>query len=86
MLETLQSLLQEPIAFFDQAIYRVLAVLIGLCCHEFGHAYAAYQSGDDTAKRAGRLTLNPLRHLDPFGALLMFFAGFGWAKPVPVNP
>ena len=86
MLETLQSLLQEPLAFFDQAIYRVLAVLIGLCCHEFGHAYAAYRSGDDTAKRAGRLTLNPLRHLDPFGALLMFFAGFGWAKPVPVNP
>ena len=86
MLETLQSLLQEPLAFFDQAIYRVLAVLIGLCCHEFGHAYAAYKSGDDTAKRAGRLTLNPLRHLDPLGALLMFFAGFGWAKPVPVNP
>lgn len=86
MLETLQSLLQEPLAFFDQAIYRVLAVLIGLCCHEFGHAYAAYKSGDDTAKRAGRLTLNPLHHLDPLGALLMFFAGFGWAKPVPVNP
>ena len=86
MLETLHSLLQEPLAFFDQAIYRVLAVLIGLCCHEFGHAYAAYKSGDDTAKRAGRLTLNPLRHLDPLGALLMFFAGFGWAKPVPVNP
>lgn len=86
MLDTLRTLLQEPIAFFDQAIYRVLAVLIGLCCHEFGHAYAAYKSGDDTAKRAGRLTLNPLHHLDPLGALLMFFAGFGWAKPVPVNP
>ena len=86
MLDTLRTILQEPIAFFDQAIYRVLAVLIGLCCHEFGHAYAAYKSGDDTAKRAGRLTLNPLHHLDPLGALLMFFAGFGWAKPVPVNP
>ena len=86
MLDTLRTFLQEPIAFFDQAIYRVLAVLIGLCCHEFGHAYAAYKSGDDTAKRAGRLTLNPLHHLDPLGALLMFFAGFGWAKPVPVNP
>lgn len=86
MLDTLRTILQEPIAFFDQAIYRVLAVLIGLCCHEFGHAYAAFKSGDDTAKRAGRLTLNPLHHLDPLGALLMFFAGFGWAKPVPVNP
>ena len=86
MLEYLSTLFAEPLAFFDQAIYRVLAVLIGLCCHEWGHAYVAYRCGDDTAKRAGRLSLNPLRHLDPFGALLMFFAGFGWAKPVPVNP
>ncbi|MBP3426975.1 MAG: site-2 protease family protein [Clostridia bacterium] len=86
MLDYLQTLLSEPIAFFDQAIFRVLAVLIGLCCHEWGHAYIAYRCGDDTAKRAGRLTLNPLKHLDPVGALLMFFAGFGWAKPVPVNP
>lgn len=86
MLEYLSTLFEEPLAFFDQAIFRVLAVLIGLCCHEWGHAYAAYRCGDDTAKRAGRMTLNPLRHLDPLGAALMFFAGFGWAKPVPVNP
>ncbi|MBP3657324.1 MAG: site-2 protease family protein [Clostridia bacterium] len=86
MLDYLQTLLSEPIAFFDEAIFRVLAVLIGLCCHEWGHAYAAHCCGDDTAKRAGRLTLNPLAHLDPMGALLMFFVGFGWAKPVPVNP
>ncbi|MDO5377410.1 MAG: site-2 protease family protein [Clostridia bacterium] len=86
MLSYLQTLFSEPLAFFDQAIFRVLAVLIGLCCHEWGHAFVAYRCGDDTAKRAGRLTLNPLAHLDPLGALLMFFAGFGWAKPVPVNP
>lgn len=86
MLDFLKTLITEPLAFLDQSIYRVLAVLIGLCCHEWGHAYAAYRCGDDTAKRAGRLTLNPLRHLDPLGAALMFFAGFGWAKPVPVNP
>ncbi len=86
MLDTLSTFFAEPLAFFDQAIYRVLAVLIGLCCHEWGHAYAAYRCGDDTAKRAGRLSLNPLRHLDPVGTLLMFFAGFGYAKPVPVNP
>ena len=86
MSEFLKTLISEPLAFLDQSMYRVLAVLIGLCCHEFGHAYAAYRCGDDTAKRAGRLTLNPLAHLDPMGALLMFFAGFGWAKPVPVNP
>ena len=86
MLEYLSTLFAEPLAFFDQAIYRVLAVLIGLCCHEWGHAYVAYRCGDDTAKRAGRLSLNPLRHLDPVGTLLMFFMGFGYAKPVPVNP
>ena len=86
MSEFLRTLISEPLAFLDQSMYRVLAVLIGLCCHEFGHAYAAYRCGDDTAKRMGRLTLNPLAHLDPMGALLMFFAGFGWAKPVPVNP
>ena len=86
MLRNLGSFFAEPIAFFDQTIYRVLAVLIALCCHEWGHAFVAYRCGDDTAKRAGRLTLNPLKHLDPVGALLMFFAGFGWAKPVPVNP
>ena len=86
MFDYLSTLFSEPIAFFDQAIFRTLAVLIGLCCHEWGHAYVAYRCGDDTAKRAGRLTLNPLRHLDPVGTILMFFAGFGYAKPVPVNP
>ena len=86
MLDYLQTLFQEPLAFFDQAIFRVLAVLIGLCCHEWGHAYAAHRCGDDTALRAGRMTLNPLAHLDPIGTLLMFFVGFGYAKPVPVNP
>ena len=73
MFEYLSTLFSEPLAFFDQAIYRTLAVLIGLCCHEWGHAYVAYRCGDDTAKRAGRMTLNPLRHLDPIGTILMFF-------------
>lgn len=86
MLETILNSLGEPIAFLEQAFFRMAAVLIGLCCHEWGHAYAAYRCGDDTAKRAGRLTINPLRHLDPIGTVLMLFAGFGYAKPVPVNP
>ena len=86
MSELLQTMISEPLAFLDQTVYRVLAVLIGLCCHEWGHAYAAYRCGDPTAKWMGRLTLNPLKHLDPMGAILMFFAGFGWAKPVPVDP
>ena len=86
MLSTVLSTLSEPLAFFEQAFFRMAAVLIGLCCHEWAHAYAAYRCGDMTAKRMGRLTLNPLHHLDPVGTLLMLFAGFGYAKPVPVNP
>lgn len=85
MFDYLSTLFSEPIAFFDQAIFRTLAVLIGLCCHEWGHAYVAYRCGDDTAKRAGRLTLNPLRHVDIGGLLMMALFRFGWAKPVPVD-
>lgn len=82
----LELLFSDPLRFLDYSIYRIPAVLIAMCCHEWGHAYVAYRCGDPTAKNAGRMTVNPLRHLDPLGALLMFLAGFGWAKPVPVNP
>jgi len=58
---------------------------VGLVFHEFCHAIVADILGDDTPRIAGRLTLNPLRHLDPFGTIMMLLAGFGWAKPVPVN-
>ncbi len=69
---------------------EVLVILIpvlvfALVFHEFSHAYIAYRRGDDTAARMGRLTLNPMAHLDPFGSLMILFVGFGWAKPVPVN-
>jgi Zn-dependent protease len=60
--------------------------IAGLTLHEFSHALAASRLGDSTAQSAGRLTLNPLAHLDLFGTLALVFAGFGWAKPVPVNP
>ncbi len=60
-------------------------ILFSLSIHEFAHAYVAHLLGDDTAKRLGRLTLNPLRHLEPFGTILIFLVGFGWARPVPVN-
>jgi Zn-dependent protease len=63
-----------------------LILLVSLPFHEFSHALAAYRLGDSTAKYMGRLTLNPLAHLDPFGALLILIAGFGWAKPTPYNP
>ena len=62
---------------------RVVVVLLCLVVHEVCHGLAAYWLGDPTAKRNHRLSLNPLRHLDPFGLLMM---GFGWAKPVPVDP
>jgi Zn-dependent protease len=66
-------------------IMLVPAVLMGLTFHEFGHAWVATLFGDDTPLRDGRVTLNPLRHLDPIGTLLIFVAGFGWAKPVMVD-
>lgn len=62
------------------------AILIAITIHEYAHGYIAYRLGDNTAFFAGRLTLNPLKHIDPIGTLMLLFAGFGWAKPVPVNP
>jgi Zn-dependent protease len=62
------------------------ALLIGLTVHEYAHARVAYQLGDLTAYMAGRLTLNPMAHIDPLGALVLLMAGFGWAKPVPIDP
>ena len=61
-------------------------LVFSLCFHEFSHGYIAYRLGDSTAARNGRLTLNPLAHLDPIGSMMILFVGFGWAKPVPVNP
>ena len=70
----------------ERLIYVIPAIIIALVFHEYAHARIAYAFGDPTAKSAGRMTLNPLKHLDPIGTLLLIFAGFGWAKPVPVNP
>ena len=65
---------------------RFIVLLFILPAHEFAHAFAAYKNGDDTAKLYGRYTLNPLKHFDPVGLICFLIAGFGWAKPVPVNP
>lgn len=62
------------------------AVLIAITFHEFAHAFAADKLGDDTPRREGRLNLNPLSHLDPIGSVMLVFAGFGWGKPVEINP
>ncbi len=67
-------------------IAYIIAVLFAIIMHECAHGYVAYWNGDDTAKLLGRLTLNPLKHIDPLGALCFLFVGFGWAKPVPINP
>ena len=67
-------------------VLRVVAILLCLIIHEVSHGLAAYHLGDPTAKMNNRLSLNPLRHLDLFGTLMMVVVGFGWAKPVPVDP
>ena len=72
--------------FITQIIIQLPILLIALTVHEFSHGYVAYLLGDDTAKRAGRLTLNPISHIDPFGLIMLFIARIGWAKPVPINP
>ena len=70
----------------EELIALLIALVPAFTVHEFAHAWTAYRLGDSTAKDMGRLTLNPMKHLDIFGILLVLVAGFGWAKPVPVNP
>lgn len=67
-------------------IARLIVLVIAFTVHEFAHAWTANFFGDDTPRMNGRLTLNPISHLDPMGSLLLLVAGFGWAKPVPINP
>jgi len=77
----LNLLLKDPLGFIIIAIPLLYAVIF----HELAHGWVAYRMGDPTAKALGRLSLNPLKHLDPMGTLMLFLVGFGWAKPVPVN-
>ncbi len=69
-----------------EKLYLIPVILISLSFHEFSHAYSSYRLGDPTAKEAGRLTLNPFRHLDILGTIMLLVTRFGWAKPVPINP
>ncbi len=81
---------EDNTAVLDRSLEEILAFAIALLpaftIHEFAHAWMANRLGDSTAKDLGRLTLNPLKHLDVLGTLMVFMVGFGWAKPVPVNP
>lgn len=75
----------DVVLILSQLIVLVLLLGVAFPIHELAHALTARQLGDDTSERLGRITLNPLAHLDPFGTLLFALTGFGWAKPVPVN-
>ena len=87
MLHYLQNLFQAlDLGSLTDAFLRMAAVFLCLTVHEVCHGLAAYALGDPTAKAMRRLSLNPLRHIDWFGLAMMFAAGFGWAKPVPVDP
>ena len=71
---------------WQRILYFIPGIIIGLTVHEFCHAFASYKLGDTTARDQGRLTLNPLKHIDIIGFLFIIFSGFGWAKPVQFNP
>ncbi|HEY3288754.1 MAG TPA: site-2 protease family protein [Anaerolineae bacterium] len=87
LIQLLQGITQGDFALALSSII-VIVLLLFICfpVHEFAHAYVATRLGDDTARLMGRVTLNPFAHLDPFGSLFFLVGGFGWAKPVPVNP
>jgi Zn-dependent protease len=79
------DLFGDPLAFLQRLVLQIPALLLAVTIHEVSHGLVADRLGDPTARRQGRLTLNPLPHIDPLGALAFVLAGFGWAKPVPVN-
>ncbi|WP_335871430.1 site-2 protease family protein [Bacillus sp. 2205SS5-2] len=81
-MDFLESILRFSL---EELPFIVIALIVAFTVHEFAHAYTALKFGDDTAAKKGRVTLNPIQHLDPFGTILILIAGFGWARPVPVN-
>jgi len=76
----------NPRQWLFEMLLRLPAIVIGLTFHEFMHAFSAWKLGDMTPKAQGRVTLNPLSHIDPFGIIVLIFVGFGWGRPVQVNP
>src|SRR6185503_6098579 len=81
LVSPVQRASEDPVGF----VAFIIAIILGITVHEFMHAYTAHRMGDDTARLMGRLSLNPMAHLDPFGTLLIVLAGFGYGKPVPFN-
>ena len=70
----------------NDLLFRIVAFVIAFSVHEWAHAMVAYRLGDNTAKKMGRLTLNPISHIEPFGLIMILFGPFGWARPVPFDP
>ena len=83
---SLRSGLGSPTDWIADKLMLLPAIVIGLSCHEFAHAFVAYKMGDNTPKLQGRVTLNPLAHIDWVGLAALFFCGFGWGVPVEINP
>jgi len=79
------DLFDDPLGFLSRLVLQIPALLVAVTVHELAHALVADRLGDPTARRLGRITLNPLPHIDPLGAVAFVLAGFGWAKPVPVS-
>ena len=87
MISLIEQLINyEPLYIIAVIAAYILALLFSLALHEWAHAFVAYKQGDETPRAFGRLTLNPLAHIDIMGMVCLLFFGFGWAKPVPVNP
>lgn len=76
----------DPVAWFMDKLIILPGIIVGLSFHEYAHAYVAYRLGDDTPRFQNRLTVNPARHIDPIGFIALLFVGFGWGRPVEINP
>ena len=76
----------SPVDWFMGVLLTLPGIVLGLALHEFAHAYSAYKLGDDTPRLQGRVTINPIAHMDPIGLICIIFIGFGWGKPVMINP
>ena len=86
LLKLLNGNFNSPKDLIQAIIVQLIALILAFAIHEFFHAWVAYALGDTTPKRAGRVTLNPLAHIDPIGTVCLLLCGFGWGKPVPYNP
>ena len=80
------EILEQFVSSINEILARLIVLFTAITVHEYAHGFVAYKLGDPTAKYAGRLSFNPISHIDPIGALCMVLCGFGWAKPVPINP